>query len=84
MREIRDDAGVRWFVYEVQRQDGLPRTGPQLPESLRNGWLCFESESEKRRLTPTPAGWHGLPADELSKLLAGAALVKRPVQRSIT
>ena len=79
MREIRDAAGVSWVVYEVQRTEGLP--GPELPEPLRNGWLCFESQTEKRRLTPTPPGWDVLSATELGRLLEGAALVKRPVQK---
>ena len=71
MREIRDAAGVDWMVYEVRRHDRLPKSGPELPESMQNGWLCFESASEKRRLTPTPTGWQGLPEDELGKLLGG-------------
>lgn len=81
MREIRDVAGVDWVVYEVQRREVSGQTVPDLPEALRNGWLCFESASEKRRLTPTPPGWESLPADELGRLLAHAALVKRPMQK---
>jgi hypothetical protein len=82
MREIRDDAGVDWLVYEVQRREALTTSGPDLPEPLRNGWLCFESGSEKRRLTPTPAGWESLPAGELARLLGAAAVVKRPAQKT--
>jgi hypothetical protein len=82
MREIRDDAGVEWMVYEVQRREGLPSGGPDLPEPLRNGWLCFESATEKRRLTPVPIGWHALPDQDLSTLLADAMLVRRQAQRS--
>jgi len=82
MREIRDDAGVEWMVYEVQRTEGVKSGGPELPEPLRNGWLCFESASEKRRLTPVPSGWHGLPDADLSTLLADAMLVRRPAQRT--
>ena len=80
MREIRDEAGVEWVVYEVQRAPGLPSSKPDLPEHLRNGWLCFESAIEKRRLTPTPSGWQDLPPQELRKLLGGATLVKRVPQ----
>lgn len=81
MREIRDAAGVDWVVYEVQRKEGSPSAGPDLPEALRNGWLCFESATEKRRLTPTPAGWQILPEERLGELLADAVLVKRPAVR---
>lgn len=82
MREIRDGAGVEWMIYEVQRKEGLPIGGPELPEPLRNGWLCFESATEKRRLTPVPHGWHVLPDADLSTLLADAMLVRRPTQPS--
>lgn len=82
MREIRDGAGVEWMIYEVQRKEGLPIGGPELPEPLRNGWLCFESATEKRRLTPVPLGWHILPEAELSTLLADAMLVRRSAQPS--
>ena len=78
MRELRDAAGVDWVVYEVQRNAALH--GPELPEPLRNGWLCFESRNEKRRLSPIPAGWHDLPTPVLTQLLERATLVKRSPQ----
>ena len=28
-----------------------------LTSGLREGWLCFESPSERRRLTPIPTDW---------------------------
>jgi len=39
------------------------------------GWLCFESEGEKRRLAPVPEGWHEAGPDRLSTWLQGARLV---------
>lgn len=30
-----------------------------------NGWLCFESDEEKRRLAPVPPGWDNADAGEL-------------------
>ena len=30
-----------------------------------NGWLCFESELEKRRLAPVPDDWEDADADQL-------------------
>ena len=39
------------------------------------GWLCFESEGEKRRLAPVPAGWHEAGPDRLSTWLQAARRV---------
>lgn len=30
-----------------------------------NGWLCFEHETEKRRLAPVPDGWETADGDQL-------------------
>ncbi|MEO6878213.1 MAG: hypothetical protein ABI205_07000 [Gemmatimonadaceae bacterium] len=32
-------------------------------------WLCFESSTERRRLSPMPNGWYDLPDDELEDLI---------------
>lgn len=42
------------------------------------GWLCFESEHARRRLTPIPDGWAYLPDDALESLCALAALQAQP------
>jgi len=47
--------------------------------TLGAGWLCFESDSQKRRLSPIPAGWDEAPAEELRGLLDRA----RPVARRL-
>lgn len=38
-------------------------------------WLCFESRTERRRLSPAPDGWFDLPEDELEDLLGTAQLL---------
>jgi hypothetical protein len=40
-----------------------------------NGWLCFESEEEKRRLAPVPPGWEEAGPDRLSTWLQAAKRV---------
>ena len=80
MRQIRDDAGIEWMVYEVNPAAGVWRSIESLPEGYRNGWLCFESPTEKRRLTPLPQGWQDLPIDQLAILLGSASLVPRATQ----
>jgi hypothetical protein len=39
------------------------------------GWLCFESEGEKRRLAPVPPGWYEAGPDRLSAWLQAAKRV---------
>ncbi|MDP9279955.1 MAG: hypothetical protein M3P00_11100 [Gemmatimonadota bacterium] len=39
------------------------------------GWLCFESEGEKRRLAPVPVDWHEAGPDRLSSWLQAAKRV---------
>jgi hypothetical protein len=39
------------------------------------GWLCFESEGEKRRLAPVPPEWHEAGPDRLSTWLQAAKRV---------
>jgi hypothetical protein len=40
-----------------------------------NGWLCFESEGEKKRLAPVPEGWQEAGPDRLSTFLQAAKRV---------
>src|SRR5438067_1154622 len=77
MRQIRDAAGVEWMVYEVSPVGAEWRSIESLPEGYRRGWLCFESSTEKRRLTPPPSGWQELPTEQLSGLLGDAQLVRK-------
>ncbi len=80
MRQLRDDAGVEWMVYEVNPASSEWRSIDSLPEGYRRGWLCFESPTEKRRLTPLPSGWQTLTIEQLGSLLLSAALVRKPVK----
>ena len=77
MRQIRDAAGIEWMVYEVHPGTNQWASIQSLPEGYRSGWLCFESATEKRRLTPPPLGWEDLPSEKLSRLLGDAVLVRR-------
>jgi len=72
MRQFRDDAGVEWKVFLTPRGSDAVSREHFLPESFREGWLVFESATEKRRLAPVPADWEELSADEL-KALCGKA-----------
>lgn len=43
-----------------------------LPAEMAEGWLCFESGSEKRRLAPIPPAWDQLTDGELERLMQHA------------
>ena len=72
LREYRDPSGVTWRVWLVR--PGLPAT---VPEGYETGWLCFESEAEKRRLCPVPPSWEARSDHELDVLRRAADPVPR-------
>jgi hypothetical protein len=39
---------------------------------LEAGWVCFQSESEKRRLAPRPQGWDEAADDALERFCEDA------------
>ena len=45
-----------------------PLTASVYPE-LREGWLCFQSATEKRRFAPIPTEWYDLPDAVLRVML---------------
>jgi hypothetical protein len=49
--------GTVWQVWEIPALRDEPVTLDPRDESLRQGWLCFESATEKRRLAPVPERW---------------------------
>lgn len=62
----------------VARADAHELALPSLIDpALANGWLCFESRGERRRLAPIPLGWERMTDSELEALCAWAAVVPR-------
>jgi hypothetical protein len=63
LRGFTDSSGVEWRVWEVYPLTANETLTAALTSlSLKNttfaeGWLCFESSFEKRRLAPIPRGW---------------------------
>ena len=57
------------------RRRGSFRRSVTVAGEFSNGWLCFESEGEKRRLVPIPEGWTEMGPDRLSSLLQAAKRV---------
>jgi hypothetical protein len=78
MRTFSDDTGLKWTVYEVKKKDGSTDRWSYLPDEFGAGWLCFESEVSKRRLTPIPPKWREFSDSELTRSLEQAQTVVRP------
>ncbi|HEY0997226.1 MAG TPA: hypothetical protein VGD77_14620 [Gemmatimonadaceae bacterium] len=73
-RRFQDARGVTWDAFAVHpAQEGSGRA--QLPEPYRAGWLVFDSEREKRRLSPVPPEWHLAGEEELRTLCGRAEIV---------
>jgi hypothetical protein len=70
IREFVDSNGVRWRVWDVtpDRMHPAIASEPSLGE-YREGWLTFESESERRRHARVPSDWERLSEAELTSLL---------------
>jgi hypothetical protein len=66
-RNVTDLLGMVWKVWVVAPP---PAKRVGLPEPLREGWLAFQSEAERRRIGPVPDGWESLTEDALLTLLA--------------
>ena len=64
LRGFTDSTGVEWRVWEVVPTKGTEASlataharSNLKDTAFANGWLCFESPREKRRLAPIPPGW---------------------------
>jgi hypothetical protein len=78
MRILTDSTGTQWTVFEVKRQSNSTDRWTYLPEEFGDGWLCFESDVSKRRLTPVPPRWREYGDDQLARMLEQALPVNRP------
>ena len=87
LREFKDTNGVEWLVWDVYPSGGsgeqrISDPGAAFPHrELAEGWLCFESGSEKRRVAPIPVGWEELTSAELERLCQSAGYISRPGAR---
>ena len=74
--EFNDKTGRSWRVWHT-----LPRLAEvlsALPPAWKQGWLTFESDTEKRRLAPFPANWETLPPARLELLCRMAQPATQP------
>lgn len=60
VRNFESPDGTAWTAWDVvpgHVSDFHSTAGSHLPPQMADGWLCFESGREKRRLAPLPANW---------------------------
>ena len=58
IREVIDDGGRTWTVFAVVPGSYDDRIG--VAEGYTRGWICFQSETEKRRHLGIPPRWEAL------------------------
>jgi len=76
VRDIVDQKGVKWRVWAVQRSSIHPKTAAEdFLGDYGEGWLCFESANERRRLARFPQDWDRMADRDLLGLLTKAAVV---------
>ena len=76
-REFTDQAGVRWRAW-----DTYPSSVSNVRSVYAAGWLGFESDGERRRLHPVPAGWADASDGELWEMLREAVpIAVRPAEQ---
>jgi hypothetical protein len=81
VRDFVDANGVNWKVWPVTPESLQPRTAAEdYLGDYGEGWLCFESQVERRRLARYPTDWDALNDEQLCSLLEAAAIVpaRRP------
>ena len=68
------------FAFADRRRTPERRKNPfrrtiEVATEYSSGWLCFESEGEKRRLAPVPDGWEEAGPDRMAAWLQAAKRV---------
>jgi hypothetical protein len=76
LRELIDETGTQWMVFAVLPSSASRGTGGTRAE-LAQGWLCFQSDEERRRSAGIPADWSAMDDGALLALLANAPLAPR-------
>ena len=77
LRSFTDSQGHGWRVWDVVPQYDVNRDEDTLTPGLQGGWLCFEKEGHKRRLSPIPADWEAADAGALEQYCTQASPVTR-------
>lgn len=75
-RSFTDRRGIWWDVFAVYPEVRLSPHS-QLKGPFQQGWLCFDSGTEKRRLSPIPDDWRTISDADLEQLAQRAEVASR-------
>ena len=86
VREFTDSNGVVWRAWDVTTDQMHPVTkNEDFMGELADGWLAFESATEKRRLAaPYPKEWASMPIPELEALCQQSPVVAARRARTVS
>ena len=74
-REFVDEMGTPWEAWDVHPTLAEIRRAPAMHRMFSEGWLVFESEADRRRVTPIPPEWCSASDVSLRELLGTATPV---------
>jgi len=59
LREFTDTRGVHWRVWDVNPAINVraAKRAARRAQKLPPRWLCFEAETQHRRMSPIPPDW---------------------------
>lgn len=80
-REFSGEEGRQWRAWDTYPVPNLPQ-GVASP--MVDGWVTFEHGSERRRLSPPPAGWAEASDHQLREWLAAARTIVRVDAEAVT
>lgn len=77
VRDVVHGDGTKWKIWAVMTSTFHPKTAAEdFLGEYGDGWLCFESPHQRRRLARFPLDWDRLPDNELLRLLESAEVVQ--------
>lgn len=77
VRDIVDENGTKWKVWAVMSSSIHPKTAAEdFLGDYAEGWLCFESSTQRRRLARFPQDWDRLAEKDLVRLLKSGEIVQ--------
>lgn len=80
LREFTDPKGTKWQVYNV-----IPSsTARMLTADIKDGWIVFESATQKIRLVSPPPDWETCSEDQLLAYLGRGVSVPKTTIRGNT
>lgn len=77
LKNFADSAGREWRVWSIVPSYESARDDGRMTPGLQGGWLCFEHDDEKRRLSPIPSDWEGVDTGGLERYCTEAKPVRR-------